>query len=51
VKALLTPEMRAAKPDKTFNGYTDVADLAEAIADLWEQPAAELNGVREWMTD
>src|SRR5450432_4014216 len=42
VKALLTPAMRAAKPDKTFNGYTDVADLAEAIADLWEQPAAEL---------
>ena len=51
VKALLTPEMRAAKPDKVFNGYTDVADLAEAIADLWEKPATELNGVREWMTE
>jgi NADP-dependent 3-hydroxy acid dehydrogenase YdfG len=51
VKALLTPAMREAKPDKTFNGYTDVADLADTIADLWDKPAADVNGVREWMTE
>jgi NADP-dependent 3-hydroxy acid dehydrogenase YdfG len=51
VKALLTPAMREAKPDKVFKGYTDVADLAEAITDLWGKPATEVNGVREWMTE
>lgn len=50
VKALLTPAMREAKPDKVFKGYTDVADLADTIADLWDKPAADVNGVREWMT-
>jgi NADP-dependent 3-hydroxy acid dehydrogenase YdfG len=50
VKALLTPAMREAKPDKVFNGYTDVADLADTIADLWDKPVADVNGVREWMT-
>jgi NADP-dependent 3-hydroxy acid dehydrogenase YdfG len=50
VKALLTPQMRAAKPDAAFTGYTDVADLADTIADLWEKPADEINGERLWLT-
>lgn len=46
IKALLTPAMRQAKPDAAFTGYTDVADLADTIHDLWLQPAADLNGKR-----
>jgi NADP-dependent 3-hydroxy acid dehydrogenase YdfG len=51
VKALVTPAMRAAKPDRAFKGYTDVADLAEAIVTGWVRPAAKINGVRQWMTE
>ncbi|MEY9966569.1 NAD(P)-dependent dehydrogenase (short-subunit alcohol dehydrogenase family) [Streptacidiphilus sp. MAP12-16] len=50
IKALVTPEMRAAKPNAKFAGFTDVADLAEAIADLWNRPAADLNGQHLWLT-
>jgi NAD(P)-dependent dehydrogenase (short-subunit alcohol dehydrogenase family) len=50
VKALLTPEMRAAKPDAKFSGYTPVAELADAFADLWNRPADELNGQHLWLT-
>jgi NAD(P)-dependent dehydrogenase (short-subunit alcohol dehydrogenase family) len=50
VKALLTPAMRAAKPDAAFAGYTPVAELADAIAGLWDAPAAEVNGTRLWLT-
>jgi NAD(P)-dependent dehydrogenase (short-subunit alcohol dehydrogenase family) len=50
VKALLTPEMRAAKPDAKFAGYTPVAELADAFADLWTRPADELNGQHLWLT-
>jgi NAD(P)-dependent dehydrogenase (short-subunit alcohol dehydrogenase family) len=50
VKALVTPQMRSAKPDSAFKGYTDVADLADTIADLWEKPADDINGVRLWLT-
>jgi len=50
VKALLTPEMRAAKPDATFAGYTDVAVLADAVAELWDKPAEQINGERVWLT-
>lgn len=46
IKALLTPAMREAKPEAAFTGYTDVADLADTIHDLWLRPAAELNGQR-----
>lgn len=46
VKALLTPAMREAKPQASFTGYTDVADLADTIHDLWLKPAADLNGER-----
>ena len=50
IKALVTPEMREAKPNAKFAGFTDVADLAESIADLWNQPATDLNGQHLWLT-
>lgn len=46
VMALVTPAMREAKPEATFRRYTDVADLADTIHDLWLTPAPELNGKR-----
>jgi len=46
ISALLTPAMRAAKPDATFAGYTPVDQLAETIHDLWLAPASQLNGQR-----
>jgi len=46
IKALLTPAMRAAKPEAAFTGYTPVGELADSIHDLWLTPAAELNGRR-----
>ena len=51
VKALVTPAMREAKPDSKFSGYTDVADLATEIVELWDRPADEVNGERLWLTD
>jgi NAD(P)-dependent dehydrogenase (short-subunit alcohol dehydrogenase family) len=50
VKALLTPEMRAAKPNAKFAGFTPVDDLADTFAGLWNRPAAELNGQHLWLT-
>lgn len=50
IKALVTPEMRAEKPDAKFAGFTDTADLADNLADLWARPAAELNGQHQWLT-
>jgi NAD(P)-dependent dehydrogenase (short-subunit alcohol dehydrogenase family) len=50
VKALVTPAMREAKPDAAFKGYTDVIDLADTIAGLWDKPAEEVNGERVWLT-
>ncbi|WP_283133866.1 SDR family NAD(P)-dependent oxidoreductase [Rhizohabitans arisaemae] len=46
VKALVDDEMRAAKPDAKFEGFTDVRDLADAVAGLWDRPAEEINGRR-----
>ncbi|GAA1070372.1 MULTISPECIES: SDR family NAD(P)-dependent oxidoreductase [Streptomycetaceae] len=50
IKALVSPEMRAEKPDAKFAGFTDTADLAETLAGLWDRPAAELNGQHLWLT-
>jgi NAD(P)-dependent dehydrogenase (short-subunit alcohol dehydrogenase family) len=50
IKALLSPEMRAEKPEAKFTGYTETADLADQLADLWSRPAAELNGQHLWLT-
>ncbi|MEU7891851.1 SDR family NAD(P)-dependent oxidoreductase [Nonomuraea sp. NPDC049152] len=46
VKALLNDEMKAAKPDARFAGFTHVDALAEAVAGLYERPAHEINGTR-----
>lgn len=43
VKALVHDGMRAADPDKTFPGYTDVRDLAAEIVALWSLDAAAAN--------
>lgn len=51
VKALLTPAMREAKPDAAFTGFTPVADLAEQIGGLWDEPAGSVNAARIWMTE
>ncbi|MFF0298590.1 SDR family NAD(P)-dependent oxidoreductase [Kitasatospora sp. NPDC004614] len=50
IKALVSPEMRAEKPDAKFAGFTDTADLAANMASLWDRPAAELNGQHLWLT-
>jgi NADP-dependent 3-hydroxy acid dehydrogenase YdfG len=46
IKALVTDQMRAENPDRTFPGFTDVTDLADRIVELWAADAAELNGAR-----
>jgi NADP-dependent 3-hydroxy acid dehydrogenase YdfG len=47
VKALVHDAMRAADPDKTFPGFTDVADLAAETVALWALDAATANGLRK----
>ncbi|MGW0532389.1 SDR family NAD(P)-dependent oxidoreductase [Streptomyces sp. NPDC003032] len=51
VKALVHDAMRAERPSAKFAGFTDVTELAEAIAGVWERPAGEVNGKRLWLTD
>ncbi|MFF6996685.1 SDR family NAD(P)-dependent oxidoreductase [Streptomyces sp. NPDC008313] len=51
VKALVHDAMRAERPNAKFAGFTDVKELAEAIAGVWERPAAEVNGNRLWLTE
>lgn len=46
VKALLDDSMRARSPERTFPGFTDVSVLGEAVAGLFNLPAAGLNGAR-----
>ncbi|MCS5717304.1 SDR family NAD(P)-dependent oxidoreductase [Herbiconiux sp. CPCC 205763] len=46
VKALVDDRMRAAAPEKTFPGYTEVGTLAAAVVGLWDAPAGELDGAR-----
>lgn len=41
--------MRAERPNAKFAGFTDVKELADAIA-VWERPAPEVNGKRLWLT-
>jgi NAD(P)-dependent dehydrogenase (short-subunit alcohol dehydrogenase family) len=50
VKALVHDAMRAERPNAKFAGFTDVGELAEAIAGVWDRPAGELNGKRLWLT-
>ncbi|MFD5697058.1 MULTISPECIES: SDR family NAD(P)-dependent oxidoreductase [Streptomyces] len=51
VKALVHDAMRAERPSAKFAGFTDVKELAEAIAGVWERPALEVNGNRLWLTE
>ncbi|MCQ9164058.1 SDR family oxidoreductase [Arthrobacter sp. STN4] len=46
VKALVDDAMRAAAPNRKFPGFTDVADLGQAVSGLFSTPAAQLNGAR-----
>jgi NAD(P)-dependent dehydrogenase (short-subunit alcohol dehydrogenase family) len=50
IKALVHDEMRAQRPNAKFAGFTDVRDLADAIADVWNGTAAQVNGTRQWLT-
>ncbi|MFE9044601.1 SDR family NAD(P)-dependent oxidoreductase [Streptomyces sp. NPDC007818] len=50
IKALVHDAMRAERPNAKFAGFTDVKDLADEIAGLWERPAQEVNGQRLWLT-
>jgi NADP-dependent 3-hydroxy acid dehydrogenase YdfG len=47
VKALVHDGLRASQPDATFEGYTDVTELADAIVALWDVDAAVVNGERK----
>jgi hypothetical protein len=46
VNAIVTPEMRAASPDKAFKTFTDASDMADAIGFLVSDTAARMNGQR-----
>ncbi|GHH50004.1 SDR family NAD(P)-dependent oxidoreductase [Streptomyces candidus] len=50
IKALVHDAMRAERPNAKFAGFTDVTELAEAVAGVWMRPAAEVNGQRLWLT-
>ncbi|MFD6422767.1 SDR family NAD(P)-dependent oxidoreductase [Streptomyces sp. NPDC060198] len=50
VKALVHDAMRAERPTAKFAGFTDVSELAEAIAGVWDRPAPDVNGKRLWLT-
>lgn len=50
IKALVHDAMRAERPNAKFAGFTDVKELAEAIAGVWDRPAVEVNGQRLWLT-
>lgn len=46
VKALVDDRMRAAHPERRFPGFTDVAQLADAIGDSFTRAAGDINGSR-----
>jgi NAD(P)-dependent dehydrogenase (short-subunit alcohol dehydrogenase family) len=46
INALVTPEMRAASPEKPFKTFTDAADIAAALAYLCSDAASKMNGRR-----
>jgi len=50
IKALVHDELRAQRPNAKFAGFTDVRELAEAIADVWNASPKEVNGTRQWLT-
>ncbi len=46
VKALVTPAMRREEPDRSFPGYTDVADLAAELVRILASDADAINARR-----
>ena len=46
VNAILTPQMRAANPDKPYLTFTPAEDIADAITFLCSDAAAKMNGKR-----
>jgi len=46
VNAILTPQMRAENPDKEYPTFTSAEDIAEAIAFVFSDAAAKMNGKR-----
>ncbi|PRH78521.1 short-chain dehydrogenase [Streptomyces solincola] len=50
IKALVHDAMRAERPNAKFAGFTDVTELAEQVAGVWDRPAQEVNGQRLWLT-
>jgi len=46
VKALVDATMREAHPERRYPGFTDVEEVAAAAVELFDQPAATLNGQR-----
>lgn len=46
VNALVTPEMRAAEPDKAFRTFTDAGEVAQALAFLVSDAARKMNAKR-----
>lgn len=46
IKALVTPAMRAEKPNAAFAGFTPTEELATKISALFAANAAEVNGTR-----
>lgn len=46
VDAIVTPEMRAANPEKAYATFTDAQDIAAALAYLCSDAAAKMNGRR-----
>ena len=46
INALVTPEMRAANPDKAYATFTDAQDIAAALGYLCSDAAAKMNGRR-----
>jgi NAD(P)-dependent dehydrogenase (short-subunit alcohol dehydrogenase family) len=46
VNAIVTPEMRAANPDKAYKTFTDAEHIAEGIAFLLSPAGSKMNGQR-----
>lgn len=46
VKAIVTPQMREANPDKAYSTFTDARHMADAIALLVSQAGGAMNGQR-----
>jgi NAD(P)-dependent dehydrogenase (short-subunit alcohol dehydrogenase family) len=46
INALVTPEMRAANPEKAYKTFTDADDIAAALAYICSHEAGKMNGRR-----